>query len=170
MRRAAPGTSISDALRRPEQVVRYFSRYVRKIAISDQRIVAYDSQTVRFHYRDRTDHNRVKTAQLDGPTFCRSFLQHVLPKGFVRIRRYGLLSNRVRKTLLERCRKMLGAQPPLLLAPPGESRALALRRIFGIEPELCPSCNLGRLIVCAEWRATRLPLDAVLDTIVPRAP
>ena len=154
----------------PEQVVRYFARYVRKIAISDQRLVGYDGHTVRFRYRDRRDGNRVKTAQLDGPTFCRSFLQHVLPKGFVRIRRYGLLSNRVRKPLLGRCRELLGAEPPLLLAPPGESRASALRRIFGVEQDLCPSCKLGRLIVRAVWRASRLPLEAVLDTILPRAP
>ena len=154
----------------PEQVVRYFARYVRKIAISDQRLVGYDGQNVRFHYRDRRDMNRVKTATLDALTFCRSFLQHVLPTGFVRIRRYGLLSNRVRKPLLERCRELLGADPPLLLAPPGESRVEALRRIFGFEPGLCPSCKLGRLIVRAEWRATRLPLAAILATLAPRAP
>ena len=154
----------------PEQVVNYFARYVRKIAISDHRLLDYDGQTVRFRYRDRKDGNRVKTAKLDGPTFSRSFLQHVLPAGFVRIRRYGLLSNRVRKPLLGRCREILGADPPLLLAPPGESRVEALRRIFGFEPELCPSCKLGRLIIRAEWRASRLPLDAVLDTLVPRGP
>ena len=154
----------------PEQVVSYFARYVRKIAISDHRLVDYDGQTVRFHYRDRRDNNRVKTAKLEGPDFCRAFLQHVLPTGFVRIRRYGLLSNRVRKPLLGRCRQALGADPPLLLAPPGESRAQALRRIFGFEPELCPSCKLGRLIIRAEWRAGRLPLQATLDTLAPRAP
>jgi hypothetical protein len=154
----------------PEQVVSYFARYVRKIAISDHRLVGYDGQTVLFHYRDRKDGNRVKTAKLDALTFCRSFLQHVLPAGFVRIRRYGLLSNRVRKPLLERCRDLLGADPPLLLAPPGESRVDALRRIFGFEPELCPSCKLGRLIIRAEWRASRLPLEAILDTLAPRAP
>ena len=154
----------------PEQVVRYFARYVRKIAISDQRLVGYDGQTVFFRYRDRKHADRVKTRKLDALTFCRSFLQHVLPTGFVRIRRYGLLSNRVRKTLLERCREQLGADPPLLLAPPGESRVQALRRIFGFEPELCPSCKLGRLIVRAEWRATRLPLAAILATLAPRAP
>ena len=154
----------------PEQVVRYFARYVRKIAISDHRLVDYNGQTVSFRYRDRKDANRVKTAKLEGPTFCQSFLQHVLPAGFVRIRRYGLLSNRVRKPLLERCRELLRADPPLLLAPPGESRVEALRRIFGFEPELCPSCKLGRLIIRAEWRASRLPLDAILDTLVPRGP
>ena len=154
----------------PEQVVRYFARYVRKIAISDHRLVDYDGQTVFFRYRDRRDANRVKTAKLDAPTFCRSFLKHVLPKGFVRIRRYGLLSNRVRQPMLDRCRDLLHADPPLLLAPPGESRIEALRRLFGFEPNLCPSCKLGRLIVRAEWRATRLPLDAIFATLTPRGP
>jgi len=60
----------------------------------------------------------------------------VLPAGFVRIRRYGLLRNRVRKTPLERSRELFGADPQLLLAPPGESRVQALRRIFGFEPDL----------------------------------
>jgi len=126
----------------PEQVVSYFARYVRKIAISDHRLVGYDGQTVSFRYRDRRDAGRVKTAKLDALSFSRSFLQHVLPAGFVRIRRYGLLSNRLRKPLLERCRELLGTDPPPLLAPPAQSRAQALRRIFGFEPELCPSCKL----------------------------
>ena len=154
----------------PEQVVSYFARYVRKIAISDHRLVGYDGQTVRFRYRDRRDAGRVKTAKLDALTFSRSFLQHVLPAGFVRIRRYGLLSNRIRKSLLKRCRELLGADPPLLLAPPAESRAQALHRIFGFEPDLCPSCKLGRLIVRAQWGPCRCPLDAILATLAPRAP
>ena len=154
----------------PEPVVNYFARYVRKIAISDHRLVSYDGHTVAFRYRDRADGNRTKTAELEALAFCRRFLQHVLPPRFVRIRRYGLLSNRVRQPLLERCRELLGADPPLLFAPPAESRVEALRRIFGFEPELCPSCRLGRLIVRAEWRASRLPLDAILATLAPRAP
>lgn len=154
----------------PEQVVRYFARYVRKIAICDQRLVAYDGDHVFFKYRDRRDGNRVKVAKLTGLTFSQSFLRQVLPAGFVRIRRYGLLSNRVRKPMLEQCRKLLGADPPLLLAPPGESRVDALRRIFGVEADLCPDCKRGRLIVCEEWRAGSLPKDAFLASIAPRAP
>jgi hypothetical protein len=123
-----------------------------------------------FRYRDRADGNRSKLAKLEAPTFCQRFLQHVLPKGFVRIRRYGLLSNRVRKPLLAQCRELLGADPPLRLAPPGESRTAAIRRIFGVEPDRCPTCKLGRLVVRAHWRATRAPLDAVLATLSPRAP
>lgn len=154
----------------PEQVVNYFARYVRKIAISDHRLESYDGHTVRFRYRDRNDRNRTKIAKLDASTFCRRFLKHVLPPRFVRIRRYGLLSNRVRQPLLMRCRELLGAEPPLLLAPPGESRTAAIRRIFAVDPDLCPTCKLGILIVRAQWRATRLPLDDVLATLSPRAP
>jgi hypothetical protein len=154
----------------PQQVVNYFARYTRKIAISDRRLVRYDGQTVVFRYRDRADANRSKLAKLDAPTFCRRFLQHVLPKGFVRIRRYGLLSNRVRTPLLGRCRELLGSEPPLLVAPPGESRTAAIRRLFGVDPELCPVCKLGRLVVRAQWSATRLPLEAVLDSLSPRPP
>lgn len=154
----------------PEQVVNYFARYVRKIAISDRRLVSYDGKTVTFRYRDRADGNRAKVAKVDAPLFCRRFLHHVLPPRFVRIRRYGLLSNRVRKPLLERCRELLGAEPPLLLAPPGESRTAAIRRIFGLQPDLCPTCKLGKLIVRAQWRATRVPLDDLLASLAPRAP
>lgn len=154
----------------PEQVVNYFARYTRKIAISDQRLVSYDGQTVVFRYRDRADGNRSKPAKLDAPTFCRRFLQHVLPKGFVRIRRYGLLSNRVRTPVLAQCRELLGVDPPLRLAPPGESRKDAILRIFGTDPQLCPTCKLGTLVVRAQWRPTRLPLDAVLASLSPRAP
>jgi len=154
----------------PQQVVNYFARYTRKIAISDRRLVRYDGQTVVFRYRDRADGNRSKLARIDAPTFCRRFLQHVLPKGFVRIRRYGLLSNRVRTPLLGRCRELLGAEPPLLVAPPGESRTAAIRRLFGVDPELCPTCKLGRLVVRAQWSATHLPLDTVLASLSPRPP
>jgi hypothetical protein len=154
----------------PEQVVNYFARYTRKIAISDQRLVSYDGKTVVFRYRDRADGNRSKLAKLDAPTFCRRFLQHVLPKGFVRIRRYGLLSNRVRKPLLAQCRELLGVGPSLRLAPPGESRSAASFRIFGTDPQLCPTCKLGRLVVRFQWRATHLPLNAVLASLSPRAP
>jgi hypothetical protein len=154
----------------PEQVVNYFARYTRKIAISDQRLVSYDGTTVVFRYRDRADANRSKLATLDAPTFCQRFLQHVLPKGFVRIRRYGLLSNRVRRPLLAQCRQLLSADPPLRRAPPGESRRDASLRIFGTDPLLCPTCKLGILVPYAQWRPTRLPLDAVLATLHPRAP
>lgn len=149
----------------PQQVVRYFARYTRRIAFSDSRLVSYDGQTVSFRWRNRRHGNRLDTATLDANTFSRRFLQHVLPRRFVRIRRYGLLSNRVRKTLIQRCRDLLGAEAPIV--PVDVSRAAASVRIFGRDPELCPVCREGRLVVVANWRSTPGCYDGV--DVVPRS-
>ena len=154
----------------PEQVVRYFARYTRRIAISDSRLVSYDGHTVAFRWRDREHGNRLTTARLDGPSFCRRFLQHVLPSGFVRIRRYGLLSNRVRNSALAQCRALLGAEAPIV--PVDASRAAASLRIFGRDPERCPACHQGRLVIWSTWRVGGPDLAGILLASLPgpRAP
>ena len=159
-------------IRRPllgaEHVVRYFARYTRRIAISDRRLVRDDGHRVTFRWRDRADGNRQKLVSLEGSLFAQRFLQHVLPPRFVRIRRYGLLSNRIREGLLARCRELLDPDRPLMLAPPGETRAASCRRIFDVDLERCPKCRDGTLVVRARWRATRLPIDLVVATLIPR--
>lgn len=159
-------------IRRPllgaEHVVRYFARYTRRIAISDRRLVRYDGHRVTFRWRDRADGNRQKLLSLEGSLFAQRFLQHVLPPRFVRIRRYGLLSNRIREGLLARCRELLDADRPLMLAPPGETRAESCRRIFDVDLERCPKCRDGMLVVRARWRASRSPIDLVIATLIPR--
>ena len=152
----------------PQQVVRYFARYTRRIAISDKRLVSYDGHTVAFRWRDRARGNRLKTTKLDGPTFSRRFLQHVLPKRFVRIRRYGLLANRVRSSLIAQCRDLLDVDAPTL--PVDASRAAASVRIFGRDPELCPACQQGRLTLVATWKPTRLGFEVLRRTPRPRPP
>lgn len=166
--RRAWNIDIRRPLGGPEQVVRYFARYTRRIAISDSRLLSYDGQSVAFRWRDRAHGNTLKTATLDGPTFSRRFLQHVLPKRFVRIRRYGLLSNRIRKSLIAHCRDLLGVDPPIL--PVDASRAAASLRIFGRDPELCPVCHEGRLILVAAWRPSRLGFGLVKIGPQPRPP
>lgn len=131
----------------PEQVVSYFARYVRRIAISNSRIVDYDGNTVTFRWRDRADGNTVRTKTLPGVVFAKKFLNHVLPPRFVRIRRYGLLSNRARRTLLPRCRQAITGSLPN--SPPPrepESRADACKRIFGRDPSVCSACGVGRVV------------------------
>jgi len=160
-------------IRRPflgaEHVVRYFARYTRRIAISDRRLVRYAGHHVTFRWRDRADANRQKLLSLEASVFAQRFLQHVLPPRFVRIRRYGLLSNRIRESLLARCRELLDADRPLMLAPPGETRAASCRRIFDVDLDRCPKCRDGMLIVRARWRATRSPIEPVIvATLIPR--
>jgi Putative transposase/Transposase zinc-binding domain len=78
----------------PEQVLDYLSRYVQRVAISNERLLGLDDGVVRFAYRDRAHGNRRKTLSLPATQFLGRFLLHVLPTGFTRIRHYGLLANR----------------------------------------------------------------------------
>ena len=143
----------------PAQVLRYVSRYTRRIAISNSRIVDYDGQTVRFVWRDRAHGNRKRVLPLESKEFCRRFVQHILPPRFVRIRHYGLLANRVRKKSLTRCRELIagGQVQPVKKRPERETRAEACLRLFGKDPRTCPACGKGRMLREYSWAAGQEP-------------
>ena len=82
-------------IKKPETVVRYLGRYTYRSAISLSRIQSVDKHNVSFQWLDYLD-NQKKSMTLAGEEFLRRFLLHVLPKGFMRIRHYGYLANRVR--------------------------------------------------------------------------
>jgi hypothetical protein len=92
----------------PEHVLHYLARYTHRIGISNHRILAVNQ--VLFRWKDYAHHNKQRTLSLTCEEFLRRFLQHVLPKGFPRIRYFGWLANRRRKKLLRLCRDRL---PPL---------------------------------------------------------
>jgi len=96
----------------PEAVLTYLSRYTHRIAISNRRLVAFDEHGVTFRYKDYRDgQTRWKSMTLGVDEFIRRFLQHVLPKGFHRIRHYGLFANAARNDNLACARALLKAQP-----------------------------------------------------------
>jgi predicted Zn-ribbon and HTH transcriptional regulator len=95
----------------PEHVLQYLSRYTHRVAISNHRLLSVNESEVRFRWRDYKNHNKKRTMTLTGEEFLRRFLQHVLPKGFPRIRYFGWLANRKRGRLLPHCRALLN-QPP----------------------------------------------------------
>jgi hypothetical protein len=103
----------------PEHVLRYLGRYTHRMAISNHRLTAFDGERVSFRWRDYAHGGKQRLMTLDAVKFLRRFFLHVLPKGFVRIRRYGLLSNRFRKQLLPLARTLLAEQgrAPLPLPP-----------------------------------------------------
>jgi len=103
----------------PEHVLRYLGRYTHRMAISNHRITAFDGNRVSFRWRDYAHGGKQRVMTLDAVNFLCRFFLHVLPKGFVRIRRYGLLSNRFRKELLPLARALLAEQgrQPLPLPP-----------------------------------------------------
>jgi hypothetical protein len=110
-----------------ETLLEYLSRYTYRVAITNDRIVSYENHQVTFRWRDH--HNEEKLCALEGQEFLRRFLTHVPPKGFVRIRSYGFLGNRNRKTNLERARQLIGQVPQ---ERPLRERFQPLR--------LCPAC------------------------------
>jgi hypothetical protein len=105
----------------PEHVLHYLARYTHRVAISNHRIVAVNESQVTFRWKDYAHHSKQRTMTVSGEEFLRRFLQHVLPKGFPRIRYFGWLANRKRRELLPRCRLLLAHIPQTApVAPTGE--------------------------------------------------
>ena len=88
-------------------MIRYLGRYTHRIAISNRRIVSMTDETVTYLVKDYKNGGKYIEQTIKGTEFLRMFLMHVLPKGFVRIRHYGLLSCRNKKEKMARCRKLL---------------------------------------------------------------
>ena len=139
----------------PERVLKYLARYTHRVAISNHRLQSLKDGRVSFQAKDYADRGRTKTVTLEAVEFIRRFLLHVLPSGFVRIRQFGFLCNRVRRQKLELCRVLLGARQPALIASP------AAADIHLEDPLHCPVCKLGRLILIELLSA---PLVAAHDT------
>ena len=131
--------------RRPEQTLEYLARYTHRVAISNDRIAGCQDGKVTFRYRDSAA-NRIRQMSLEAEEFIRRFLQHVLPNRFVRMRHYGLLSTRNRKTKLARCHILLGHRhgpnADEGCQPGWEDLVL---RITGVDPRVCPTCGTGRM-------------------------
>jgi hypothetical protein len=118
----------------PEQVLKYLARYTHRIAISNRRLISINDQTVTFRWKDYAHRNRPRTMTLDGAEFLRRFLMHAVPRGFMRIRHFGLLANRVRAANLSICRRSIGAPLP------------AIQSLIPKELPRCPICQRGHLI------------------------
>jgi hypothetical protein len=125
----------------PEAVLAYLARYTHRVAISNHRLVALDEAGVTFRYKDyrRDAADRRRTMTLDPDEFIRRFLLHVLPKGFHRIRHYGLLASAGRKANVARARELLGVP-----APPEAEETAPIPEPDWRPP--CPCCG-GRMIV-----------------------
>jgi hypothetical protein len=132
----------------PDSVLAYLGAYTHRIAISNPRILSQHNGRVAFLYRDYADERKQKVLHLDLDEFIRRFLLHVLPKGFVRIRHYGLLANRSRRHKIARCRALLSAPEPQ--APANETGPEKLLRLAGIDLHRCPVCHEGCMGITAE--------------------
>ena len=94
---------------KPEKVLEYLSRYVFRIAITDKRIKEVKDGKVKFSWKDyRT--GLFSEMRLDVDEFIRRFLLHILPKGFFKVRYYGIFSSRNRKQNIETAKQLLAQE------------------------------------------------------------
>ena len=130
----------------PEAVLAYLSRYTHRVAISNRRLIGMDEAGVTFRYKDyrRDGDARHRTMTLSADEFIRRFLVHVLPKGFHRIRHYGLLATARCKANIARARELLAVPAPPVAPKPASS---AERRTP------CPCCG-GRMLVIESFEGT----------------
>ena len=136
----------------PEAVLAYLSRYTHRVAISNRRLITFDAAGVTFRYKDyrRIGTERQQVMTLAADEFIRRFLLHVLPRGFHRIRHYGLLAASSRKASLELARTLLAVAPPPVDDPPKEPPDVL---------PLCPCCG-GHMVIVerfARWQQPRAP-------------
>ena len=151
----------------PAQVVEYLGRYTHKIAITKHRILELTDKRLKFKYKDYADGDKTKEMWLDHEEFLRRFEQHILPRGFVKIRHSGFLRCKDKHQRIVQIRQSmkLGNAMPKVKIP------LAVRMLekYGTDINLCPCCKIGRLVTIKDTRAERRERPRQFPDLVAKA-
>jgi hypothetical protein len=143
----------------PQAVLAYLSRYTHRVAIANSRLVAMNEKTVSFKWKNYRvkEQNRHRTMTLTQDEFIRRFLLHVLPRGFHRIRHYGLIANTGRKKNLGKARQLLNVTTPIV--DPTKETHDETQSHEPLPTFVCPSCGSAMEII-----------DMLPHLYLPRAP
>jgi hypothetical protein len=142
----------------PEAVLAYLARYTHRVAISNSRLLALDQRGVTFRYKDyrRDGRARYRTMTLTADEFIRRFLLHILPKGFHRIRHYGLLASATCKTNIARARELIAMPAPVTNPPVEHDDADPAASVAADHRPPCPCCG-GRMIIVETFERCGAP-------------
>jgi Putative transposase/Transposase zinc-binding domain len=143
----------------PQHVVRYLAHYTHRVAISNGRLLRFENGQVTFRWRDSAHGNRQKAMTLPALEFMRRFLLHVLPRGFVKIRHFGYLTNRERKRALRLCSTLLPLSVSAVDNRPGPLPGRIL------DKGKCPYCQHGRLVPLVRLSAAQLQARKLLPAL-----
>ena len=135
---------LKETFNNHESVIEYLSRYTHRIAISNYRIIELKDGRVYFKYKDYKDNNKVKTHDLPVMEFIQKFLMHILPKRFVRIRYYGLLSHRNKSENIEECYAFYKKKMKKKEAK--KSYRELFKIVTGKDTCTCPMCKSGSMV------------------------
>ncbi|OFZ46932.1 MAG: hypothetical protein A2381_03800 [Bdellovibrionales bacterium RIFOXYB1_FULL_37_110] len=127
----------------PEQVIKYLGQYTHRIAISNYRLIKTENDQVYFKVRNKDYPEKTNIEVLDAQNFMERFLQHVLPKGHVRIRHFGILGNRYKKEKITLIRNLQQLVEKITITI---SCKELLKQLSEIDVELCPKCKKGKLM------------------------
>jgi len=142
-----------------DHVVKYLGQYTHRVAITNDRILNIAGEKVTFTAKDYRDRAVKKPVTLDGVEFLRRFAMHILPRRFVKIRRFGIYNHTTKRNLalqfvpqekpdIETIEKR--TQPP-------ETNVERFARLTGVNPCLCPVCKTGRMVTIRELPRIRSP-------------
>jgi hypothetical protein len=138
----------------PEHVIGYLGNYTLRVAITNSRIINVTDTDVTFLHKDYAKNARIIPITLDGVEFLRRFCQHILPKKFVKIRRFGVYSSRYKAIT-----KKLKPKTIETLVRNKETILERLLRVTGLDVTLCPVCKTGKLHRIAELPKIRSPTN-----------
>jgi hypothetical protein len=140
----------------PSQVLKYLGRYTHRVAISNHRLLAFDGERVTFRWKDYAHGNKQREMTLAATEFLRRYVEHVLPRGFVRIRHFGFLTNNRRSVLLTLARQLLAIPPPSAEPSSTDTPSISTWR--------CPYCNgemrIGPILSAVQMAYRCRPLDS----------
>ena len=128
----------------PDNLLRYLGRYTHRVALTNNRILDYSAEGVLLQYKDYRNQGQIRLLKLGHHEFIRRFLLHSLPRGFVKIRHYGILANRKRQRVIEICKKILKPNISKQSNIPKDWKEL-LKVVTGLDVSQCQNCEIGMM-------------------------
>lgn len=127
-----------------QRLISYLGNYTHRVAISNHRLKEFSNGKVTFTYKDYKAAGITKTMNIEADEFIRRFMQHVLPKGFYKVRYFGFMANCNSKTKLEACFSLI-QEPGYLPVLEGLNAIDVYRIITGKDPLVCSKCKVGKM-------------------------
>jgi hypothetical protein len=145
-----------------EHVIKYLGQYTHRVAITNQRILNIANGKVTFIAKDYRNGSVKKPVTLGGVEFLRRFSMHILPKRFVKIRRYGIYNHTTKRNLALEFTVKEKPDIDTAIKQQPETRHERLERLTGVNPCICTVCKTGRMVIIAELPRIRSPVGFFL--------